>query len=98
MPNPEDDVRGHGTQFELPSDLEHYLAALSKLYAHDGKRQKHEVIVNSQVRIQEEWTYDNWNGGLYGHALFLTVPESLYLNLVEERQDLQNEIKSDINR
>jgi hypothetical protein len=85
-------------KYKLPRDLEHYLAAVAKLYERSGKRQKHEIIVNSQVRIHEEWTYDNWDGGTYGHALYLTVPESLYLNLVEERQDLQNEIKSDINK
>ncbi len=85
-------------KFKLPSDLEHYLAAAAKLYARSGERRKHEVVVNSQVRIHEEWTYDNWDGGTYGHALYLTVPESLYLNLVQERQDLQNEIKSDLNK
>jgi hypothetical protein len=85
-------------KFELPKDIQHYLAALSKLYAQDGERQKQEIIVNSQVRIHEEWTSDNWDGGSSGHALYLTVPESLYLKLVKERQDLQNEIKTDINK
>ena len=76
-------------KFKLPSDLEHYLAAAAKLYARSGERQKHEVVVNSQVRIHEEWTYDNWDGGTYGHALYLTVPESLYLNLeIGDRRDV----------
>lgn len=85
-------------KFKLPNDMEHYLGALCKLYARGDERQKREIIVNSQVRIHEQWSYDNWDGGTYGHALFLTVPESLYLNLVQERQDLQNEIKSDLNK
>jgi hypothetical protein len=91
-------VSEHRPKFDLPKDLDHYLAALSKLYARDGERQKHEIIVNSQVRIHEQWTYDDWDGGRYGHALYLTVPETLYLNLVEQRRELQNEITSDINK
>ena len=87
-----------GSKFELSNDIEHYLSALSKVYALDGKRQEQEIVVNSQVRVEEGWTSDNWNGGTYGHALFLTVPESLYLNLVKKRDQLQKEIAADINK
>jgi len=85
-------------QFRLSKAIEHYLAALSKLYAQEGERQKLEIIVNSQVRVHEEWSSDNWNGGTYGHALYLTIPETLYLSSVRQRDDLQNEIKADINK
>ena len=84
-------------QFRLASEIEHYLAALSKLYAQEGQRQKLEILVNSQVRVHEEWSRDNWDGGTYGHALFLTVPETLYLSTVRQREDLQKQIKADIN-
>jgi hypothetical protein len=86
------------SRFRLSSDIEHFLAALSKFYAQEGERQKLEIIVNSQVRVHEEWSYDNWDGGMYGHALYLTVPEDLYLGFVNQRTDLQNEIKADINK
>lgn len=85
-------------QFQLPKDIEHYLAALSKMYRQDGERQKQEIIVNAQVRIHEEWTYDNWDGGSYGHALYLTVPESLYLSVVKERNAIQGKIETDLNK
>ena len=85
-------------QFELASNIEHYLAALSKLYAQEGQRQKLEILVNSQVRVYEEWSYDNWNGGTFGHALFLTVPETLYLSTVRQREEIQKQISADINR
>jgi TIR domain len=84
--------------FQLSGNIEHYLAALSKLYAQDGKRQELEIIVNSQVRVHEQWSYDNWNGGTHGHALFLTIPESLYLQSVKRRDELQNEIRDDLNK
>ena len=68
--------------FELPRNIERYLAALSKLYAQEGKKELQEVIVNSQVRVHEGWSYDNWNGGTHGHALYLAVPEGLFLSSV----------------
>lgn len=84
--------------FQLSNDIDHYLAALSKLYAQKGERHKLDIIVNSQVRVHEEWTYDNWDGGTYGHALFLTIPEPLYLSSIEKKNELQTEIQSDINK
>jgi len=82
-------------RFELPRDIENYLAALSKLYEHSKKAESLEVIVNAQVRVHEQW--DSWDGG-YGHALFLSVPEDIYLGLIERRQGLQISICSDLNK
>lgn len=86
------------SQYKLPNDIEHYLAALSKVYAQNGAREKLEIIVNSQIRVHECWTYDNWDGGTYGHALFLILPESLFVNTIENRDALQSEITADINK
>lgn len=85
-------------QFELPGDIEHYLAALSKLYARAQRKEALEVLANSQVRVHEAWDYDNWNGGTYGHALYLSVPEDIYLGVVERRQGLQTTLCSDLNK
>jgi hypothetical protein len=54
-------VSEQDSSFELSKNIEHYLAALSKLYAHEGEQQKLEIIVNSQVRVTEEWSSDNWD-------------------------------------
>ena len=86
------------TRFELPKNIERYLAALSKLYSQDGKRQKEEIIVNSKVRVHEEWSADNWDGGTFGHALYLIIPETVYLGLINQKDDLQDQIKADINK
>ena len=84
--------------YQLPKNIERYLATLSKLYAQEGKRQLQEIIVNAQIRVCEEWSYDNWDGGTYGHALYLVVPESLFLNYVKQKDDIQNQIKKDLNK
>ena len=82
---------------ELSVDIERYLAALSKLYAQDGKRELQQIIVNAQTRVVEGWSYDNWNGGTYGHALYLTIPDALFMPIAKERDRIQKEIAQDLN-
>jgi len=82
---------------KLPANIERYLAALSRLYARDGKRGLQEIVVNAQVRVVEEWTYDSWNGGTCGHGLYLTLPESLFLAASRDRDDIQTSIARDLN-
>ncbi len=84
--------------FELPKNIERYLAALAKLYGQEGQRQLQEIIVNSQTRVHEEWSRDNWDGGTYGHALYLVVPELIYLNSVKQKDIFQKQIRDDINK
>jgi hypothetical protein len=84
--------------FELASNIERYLALLSKLYAQEGERQLQEIIVNSQTRVHEEWSFDNWNGGTYGHALYLVVPEPLFLSVVKQKADIQKRIREDLSQ
>lgn len=86
------------THFELPKNIDRHLAAVSKLYAQEGKRQLQEIIVNSQTRVHEEWSRDNWNGGTYGHALYLVIPESLFLNSVKQKNEIQTTIREDLNK
>ena len=42
--------------------------------------------------------YDNWGNYKYGHALFLAIPEAIYLNNVHQRETLQSQIREDINK
>lgn len=86
------------SKFKLASDIEHYLAALSKLYKRDHQTEGLEVLANAQIRVHEQWDYDNWDGGISGHALFLSLPEDIYLGLIEDRDSLQNSIRSDLNK
>jgi TIR domain len=81
----------------LPQNVERYLAALSRLYAQDGRRALQELIVNSQTRVVEEWDYNNWNGGTHGHALYLVIPESLFPAATKKRDEIQQQIRSDLN-
>jgi TIR domain-containing protein len=85
-------------RFQLSTGIDRWLATLAKLYEHEGERQKLEIVVNSEVRVVEEYSYDNWEGGTYGHALYFSVPENLYLKSVRKRNDLEKAIKDDLNK
>ncbi len=88
---------GHRKPFALPKAIERYLAALSRLYAQDGRRELQELVVNAQVRVHEEWTYDGLNGGMWGHALYLIVPEAMFLRLAKNRSKVQDDIRENLN-
>lgn len=88
----------HTSKFELPKHIGRYLATLSRIYAHAGNRQLQEIIVNAQMRVHEAWSSDNWNGSNYGHAIFLVLPEQLFLNAVNQKDAIQNELKEGLNK
>lgn len=84
--------------FRLPALIEQHLAALSKLYGQDGRRDLQQLLVNAGIRIHEESATDNWNGGTFGHALYLILPESLFLPFATQKDEVQNEIRAGLNR
>jgi Fe-S cluster biosynthesis and repair protein YggX len=86
-------------KFELPGNIERYLALLSKIYEQDGKRQLQEIIVNSQIRIVDGSAYyEHWDVETFGHALYLTIPEEIYLKVVKQKNSLQEQIEKDLNK
>ena len=87
------------SRFVLSESMEIYLRALAKLYAQEGKREEQAILVNAQARIEEQWTQEIFQDrDRVGHALYLTVPESLYLTVVRKKDILEQRITSDINR
>lgn len=84
-----------GNKYDLPKSIERCLAALSRLYAQDGQRALQEIIVNAQTRVVEEWTSDEWDG--VGHALYLVIPERLFLPATKKRDEIQTGIRRDLN-
>jgi TIR domain len=86
-------------QFELANNLEHYLAALSKVYQHDGQGLKLEILVNATIRIETNRTFEEWDGmDVFGHALHLTLPQAIYLNCIKWKAKLEEEIHVDFNK
>lgn len=83
---------------EFAKHLERYLASLSKLYAAEGKRDLQELVVNAQTRLAIGWDYDNWNGGTYGHAVYLMIPEQVYVRVMRDLEIVGSQIKEDLNK
>jgi hypothetical protein len=84
-------------EFTLPVKLEKYVAALSRFYNQKGETLLSKILVNGTLQIHEEWEYDNWNGGTYGHAVELTIPDELYLEVIESKQEIQTRLARDLN-
>lgn len=82
----------------LARDIEHYLSLVSQLYAKGGATRKLSIIANARVTVSEGWSRDNWNGGTYGHALFLALPPELFIDCIHDKDRLQTELASDINK
>lgn len=85
-------------QFILPQKIDSLLATLNRLYEKSNELLLQELVVNTDVTIDEEWEYDNWNGGIYGHAVNLKVSIELYLKIVNNIIDIQSRLTKDINK
>ena len=86
------------TAFELPRKLELVLATLATYYGQQGKPALQRLVVNSRYRVQEEWTYDNWDGGTYGHAVYFQVPKAIFFELFDDLGTVAEELTKGINR
>lgn len=85
-------------QFELPKRVDSCLGTLCRLYEHQKEILLQEIVVNGTVTIQEAWEHDNWDGGIDGHAITITVVEDLFLRLLDKKPDLEGRIKSDLDK
>lgn len=85
-------------EFRLPRRVDSYLATLNRIYERAGDTLLREIVVNGVVSIQEGWDYDNWNGGTYGHAITLTVPEDIFMRAMDTRDELQSRLVTDLNK
>ena len=84
----------------LPKKIDRHLATLSKFYAEKGDLDIQALIVNAQPRVHEECNLipGSWNSVTYGHALYLAVPESIFLKYVENRCVIEDRIRFDLNK
>jgi hypothetical protein len=85
---------GNEPRFVLPGKIDIILASLACYCAKKNMTELHRVVVNSKYHIVEGWTYDNWDGGSYGHALYLRVPSELYFDIVDSVGDIAHRISN----
>lgn len=85
-------------KYALPPKIDSYLATLNRLYESQNESLLRELVVNATVSIHEGWDYDNWNGGTYGHAVTLTITEDLYVRVMEQKDEMQTRLATDLNK
>ena len=83
-------------KFVLPGQMEKILFALSKYYEHKKSATLQRIVVNATYHLDEGSTYDNWNGGTYGHALHLHVPTAVYYEVLDDVEKAAGQIREGI--
>ena len=85
-------------KFVLPEKLESILAGVAAYYRQAQEHLLLEVVVNSKYRVHEQWSHDNWDGGIDGHAVYLEVPEPIFHRLVDVLNDTATRLRQDMNK
>jgi hypothetical protein len=86
-------------QHFLPGKLTSYLRRLAAEYEADSSKViERDIIATCYVRVEPETEHDNWNGGTYGHDVWLYLPLPVLgrvglKNLAPMRQALLEDLK-----
>ncbi len=91
-------MTSHEETFELSSKLDNLLATMSKIYASQKNSLLELIVVNGKPTLEEAREYDNWNGGIYGHALTLALPEEVFIQIINDKASLESQIREDIEK
>lgn len=85
--------------YVLPEKLPGYLVRLQVAFDKKGKTDLGEIIATCHYFVREEDSYDNWNGGQWGHAVILFLPlEQLAKIDIEDQEDVANDIRERLNK
>lgn len=85
-------------RFELPENLEKLLAVAATYFDKKGKTILNKLLVNSTYTVDEGWTYDNWDGGTYSHAITFVVPSDIFYEIIDHQGEISQEITRVINK
>jgi hypothetical protein len=83
----------------LPSKIGSYFKRLELEYTRTDHTRLLEIITSARVEVVEETSYDNWNGGTYGHDVVLYLPEDIIGELgFDWQKQLGDTICEDLNK
>lgn len=83
----------------LPSKLPSYFRRLELEYARTDSTLLLEIITSARVKVIEETSYDNWNGGTYEHDVILFLPAEIIGQLgFDWEKQLGATIRDDLNK
>lgn len=73
------------------NNLDPLLATLTNLFANAGCTKQVAILAEATAKIESR-DYDNWNGGTEIYHFYLTIPDYLFSQIADERENLENEI------
>lgn len=79
--------------FEFPKGLNRFIKRLAFEYERNDMARIAPILTQSKAEMRLETSYDNWDGGQYGHDVVFFVPDGL-MGLIP--LDMQNEIQARI--
>lgn len=83
----------------LPSKIGNYFKRLELEYIRTGHTRLLEIITTARVEVIEGTSYDNWNGGTYGHDVIIYLTPGVIGELSFDLQKtLADQICEDLNK
>ena len=85
--------------YTIPNKVPEYLRRLVQEYSDGDLAHIGEVIAGSTFSVEEETSYDNWDGGQHGHDLTLYIPDHLMRKIpLDDQSDIQARLVEDLNK
>ena len=85
--------------YALTEKLPQYLVRLQVAFDRKGQSDLSEIIASCHYLVREEDSYDNWNGGQWGHAVVLFLPLDQLAKIdIEDQDDVASDIRDRLNK
>ena len=87
------------TEYALIPKIMPAFRRLQKHYEKKEEKELKEIIDNAKIHVDIATEYDNWNGGTYGHDVFIFIPDDL-IGLVDldNQDEIFQRLKQDLNK
>lgn len=87
--------------YALPKKVEQCLAFLDRLYWHEAQIELRTIIVNASAKVDPnpyENCYANDDDVSWGHYVHLELPEDIFLQIFDHKNDLEARLCQDLNK
>jgi hypothetical protein len=82
-------------EITITNKIERYLITLSKYYKKNSEELLERIIVHSRVETKQNWSMFN---GEYGHLVYLYLDEDLYVDIINDIDNISQKIRDDLNK
>ncbi len=84
--------------FEIDSNYSFFMSLLAKYLERKEKYKISDIINQAEFEIHSGYTYDNLGGGIYGHKIVLRISPEIFLDILDEKDDIAGEVKVNLNK